>query len=79
MRDPMVDPVRGDVLSYSLDDTDSLFIVTVTKVGPDGVAFLGAEMYGDDESEPVRGTHFLDEWRDWSGFSGVTVLRRGDA
>lgn len=78
VRDPLTDPVRGDVISYRVKDGDSLFLIVVNSVGPE-VGYRGVEMYGDDDAEAFTGLDGLTGWRDWSDFTDVTVLRRGDA
>ena len=77
-RDPLVNPVRGDVISYRVADTDSVFVVMVTQASDLQVAYRGVEMY-DDIDEAIGGLDLLAHWRDWSDFTEVTVLRRGDA
>lgn len=79
MRDPLVDPVRGDVISYRVKDGDSLFVVVVTWAGALEVAYRGVEVFDDDDDSDVGGLDLLVHWRDWSDFVDVTVLRRGDA
>ncbi len=80
-RDPLVDPVRGDVISYGVKDSDSLFVLTVCEVMPAAWVFAKAvELHGGGvESDVVSMTESLNKWRDWSDFSEMTVLRRGDA
>jgi hypothetical protein len=77
-RDPLTAPVRGDVISYRVADTDSVFVVMVVGVGDGGVYVVGTEFHGD-EAEEVDFGHPLNEWSNWTGFCEMTVLRRGDA
>jgi hypothetical protein len=77
-RDPLVAPYRGDVISYRVADTDSVFVVMVTGVGAGGVYVVGTEFHGDEAEEVEFGTP-LNEWANWSGFCEMTVLRRGGA
>ena len=77
-RNPLTDPVRGDVISYRVADTDSVFVVMVTGVGLGGVYVVGTEFHGDEAEKVDFGTA-LNEWANWSGFCEMTVLRRGDA
>ena len=79
VRDPLTDPVRGDVISYRVPDTDSAFVVVVTEVSVLEVAYRGVELLGDDGDEAGNGRERLVRWGDWSDFRDVTVLRRGDA
>lgn len=80
MRDPLVDPVRGDVISYRVKDGgDSVFVAVVTWAQGGVVEYRAVELYDEGESESVRGLDSLDDWRDWSDFTDVAVLRRGDA
>ena len=79
MRDPLTDPVRGDVISYRVKDGgDSVFIAVVTYGGPE-VGYRGVELYEADEVDTFSGVDGIESWRDWSDFVEVTVLRRGDA
>jgi hypothetical protein len=78
-RDPLVDPVRGDVISYGVKDSDSLFVLTVCEVMPAAWVFAKAvELHGGG-ADLVSMTESLNKWRDWSDFTDVTILRRGGA
>ena len=80
VRDPLTDPVRGDVIGYRIKDGDSLFVATVAEIFAGAVIAQAVELHGGGvEATVVRVMESLNRWRDWSGFTSVTVLRRGDA
>ena len=80
VRDPLTDPVRGDVISYGVKDSDSLFVATVVEIFTGAVLAQAVELHGESaEATVVAVTEGLNKWRDWSDFTNVTVLRRGDA
>ena len=69
-RDPRVEPKAGDVLRALLDDGQWIVFVVREATISGRVRFaevLAAGVYPDEPQS-------VDEWRDWSDFSEVTVL-----
>lgn len=78
-RDPLVDPMRGDVISYRFEDVGMVSIATVTDVEDGLVSFTSVELLDSGETGCFESGPTHEIWRDWTPFRDVTVLRRGDA
>jgi hypothetical protein len=77
-RDPLVDPVRGDIIEHKHGDAHFVTVVLFVERGRVGYLVGRIDEIGGQSGQ---WTQPLNEWSKWrkQGLRDITIVRRGDA